>query len=171
MPVTSTTPDRTTEPTSSTTPADPPRRRPGLNTDTLALGGVFIAMFAFLAAVFAVGLAARAIDEHREVEQAIAHGALAAPPGGATRRLSVTLQEFKINPTQIELPAGGAVITVANDGTVTHNLSVDGKASQMLAGGDSGQLDLTGLKPGTYEMRCDVPGHAEAGMKGTLTVG
>jgi len=26
------------------------------------------------------------------------------------------------------------------------------------------------LKPGTYEFYCPVPGHEEAGMKGTLTV-
>jgi uncharacterized cupredoxin-like copper-binding protein len=26
------------------------------------------------------------------------------------------------------------------------------------------------LKPGTYEFYCSVPGHEQAGMKGTLTV-
>jgi uncharacterized cupredoxin-like copper-binding protein len=26
------------------------------------------------------------------------------------------------------------------------------------------------LKPGTYEFYCPVPGHEQAGMKGTLTV-
>lgn len=26
------------------------------------------------------------------------------------------------------------------------------------------------LKPGTYELRCSIPGHSEAGMKGELTI-
>jgi azurin len=36
-------------------------------------------------------------------------------------------------------------------------------------GGGSKTLKLT-LKPGTYTFFCSVPGHAAAGMTGTLTV-
>ena len=147
----------------------PPAKRQGLNTDTVALAGVFIAMFAFLAAIFAVGLATRAIDEHQDLQDAIAAGGVAAEPSGSSP--NVELREFAIGPSSIEMPAGEATIAIENAGTLVHNLSVDGRASEMLAGGESGELDLSGLAPGTYTMRCDVPGHAAAGMTGTLTVG
>lgn len=139
--------------------------RAGLNTDTLALAGVFIAMFAFLAAIFAVGLAARAIDEHEAVADAI--GAQPAPSGGEP--VNVTLEEFAITPGSLDVPSG-AVLAVANQGQITHNLSVGGAASPMIDGGESTQLDLGSLAPGTYTMRCDVPGHEAAGMTGILTV-
>jgi uncharacterized cupredoxin-like copper-binding protein len=36
--------------------------------------------------------------------------------------------------------------------------------------GQSATLDFTPSKPGTYEFWCTVPGHKEAGMRGTLVV-
>lgn len=144
-----------------------PGRRPGLNTDTLALAGVFISMFAFLAAVVAVGLAARAIDEHQPTEEASAARPASAVPSSAR----VELRDFAIGPAALRLPAGGGTVTITNNGAVVHNLSVDGRASEMLAAGGSTQLELGDLEPGTYKMRCEVPGHEAAGMTGTVTVG
>lgn len=144
-----------------------PRRRPGLNTDTLALAAVFIAIFAFLAAVFAVALAARAADKSEELEDTIAAGAPIGSSPGSTA--SVSLREFAIDPASLEV-AAGSTIRIQNAGNITHNLSVDGRASDMLEAGQSGELDLSGLAPGEYVMRCDIPGHEAAGMKGTLNV-
>ena len=140
------------------------RGRPGLNTDTLALAGLFIAAFAFLAAIFAVGLAARAIEEAQDS----AGGGGTTPATGA-ETVPVALAEFAITPGEVDVPAG-AVLNVSNEGTAVHNLSVDGVASEMVDGGGTTELDLGSLAPGTYTMKCDVPGHAEAGMTGTLTV-
>lgn len=141
------------------------RDRPGLNTDTLALAGLFIAAFAFLAAVFAVGLAARAVEEVRD-----STGASGGTTAAGGEVVSVSLAEFAITPGELGVPEG-AVLDVRNEGTVAHNLSVDGLASEMVDGGGDTELDLGSLPPGTYTMKCDVPGHAEAGMTGTLTVG
>lgn len=141
--------------------------RPGLNTDTLALAGVFIAMFAFIAALIAVGLAARAIDEH----EAAPAGSATTATGSSSSALDVELREFAIGPTSLDVPAEGATLEIRNTGAVTHNLSVDAKASEMLQAGQSTRFDLRGLAPGTYKMQCDVPGHAAAGMVGTVTVG
>lgn len=149
-------------PTMATEPAARPR--PGLNTDTLALGGLFVAMFAFLAAVLAVAIATRAADEHRALGASDVPAAAGSSP-------TVALSEFSIAPSEIALPAGTTSVEVRNDGAIVHNLSVEGIASPMLNGGDAGQLDLGSLAPGTYTMRCDVPGHEAAGMKGTLRIG
>ena len=145
-------------------PAAVTRDRPGLNTDTLALAGVFIAAFAFLAAIFAVGLAARAIEEAED-----STGGSGATPASGGEAVPVSLAEVSITPGEVEVPAG-AVLNVSNEGTAVHNLSVDGVASEMVDAGATTELDLGSLTPGTYTMKCDVPGHADAGMTGTLTV-
>jgi uncharacterized cupredoxin-like copper-binding protein len=80
------------------------------------------------------------------------------------------MSDFAFDPSEL-LVTEGAVLTLVNDGAVTHNMSVDGTASEMIDAGAEGELDLTGVGPGTYEFRCDVPGHAEAGMVGTISVG
>ncbi len=138
-------------------------KRPGLNTDTVAMGGLFVAIFAFVAAVFAVALAARAVEESRS------SGGSGGSGGSTSEAVTVTLSEYGLTPGNVKASAG-STIDVVNKGTMIHNLSVDGVASPMLDGGKSAELDLAKLKPGTYKMRCDVPGHEDAGMKGTLTV-
>ena len=40
----------------------------------------------------------------------------------------------------------------------------------MISGGGTANLKLTGLAPGTYNIICQVAGHSDAGMKGTLVV-
>lgn len=127
------------------------------------MGGLFVAIFAFLAAIFAVVLAATAVDEARSSGGSGSSGAML---GGTS---TVSLSEFAVNPGNASVPAGSS-IEVRNDGAMIHNLSVDGVASSMLEGGESEELDLSSLEPGVYTMKCDVPGHADAGMKGSLTI-
>jgi manganese oxidase len=146
------------------TVGEAPVRRPGLNTDTVALAGLFVAVFALLAALVAVGLAARAIDEQ---ESGAGTAATESPASGATE---VSLTEFSISPGPLEVPAGSR-LTVTNDGSVVHNLSVDGTATPMLEAGESATLDLNSLAPGSYTMICDVAGHAAAGMETTIEIG
>ena len=155
-----------TDATTSTTAADrrPAKKNPGLNAETLALGAIVGAARAFATAVFAVGLAARAVSEN---DGGGGGAAATASAAGA----SVDLTEFAIEPSDLTLPAGGGVVTITNAGTVDHNLSVDGQTSEMIPAGGTAELDLTGLADGSYEMTCQVAGHADAGMKGTLTVG
>lgn len=143
------------------TPRPAPQRRPGLNTDTIALGALFVAVFAFLAAIFAVALAARAAEDD-------GGGGGAAAPAGA---VEVDLMEFMIMPEEVSVPAGTANLHVVNTGSVEHNLAVDGgNETPMLAAGEEADLDIGGLEPGTYDLICTVAGHVESGMTGTLTV-
>jgi plastocyanin len=90
----------------------------------------------------------------------------------ATGGVSVTLSEFKLTPDTVTTSSGSS-ITVTNGGTVVHNLTIKGtdKHTKDLQPGESAVLSLAGLKDGTYEMMCAIPGHEGAGMKGTLTVG
>lgn len=92
------------------------------------------------------------------------------PGGGTAGAVTVTEQEWAIQlPTEIS--SGTVTFTVKNDGAVEHNFVIQ-EAEQRLDGIQPGQtktLQVT-LRPGTYTIVCDIPGHSEAGMKTTVTV-
>ncbi len=94
---------------------------------------------------------------------------VAAAGGGA---VTVDLSEFALGPAAVSAPEGGS-LTVTNNGTQTHNLRIAGTdlVTPDLAAGESAQLDVSSLAAGSYEIFCQIPGHKEAGMKGTLEVG
>jgi manganese oxidase len=98
-------------------------------------------------------------------------GGSKATPGANGGTASVELTEFALTPAALTVPAGGS-LEVTNSGTAAHNLTVSGTdiASSDLAAGESETLDLSSLEPGEYEVICAIPGHADAGMKGTLTI-
>jgi uncharacterized cupredoxin-like copper-binding protein len=128
-------------------------------SDSLAFAALGFGMMALVAAVIAVGIAIRAVDESQSVP------AVAAQVDSP----SVALDDFGITPSELTV-ARGSVLEIDNVGASTHNLSVEGLASAMIASGGSESLDLGSLEPGTYEMRCDVSGHADLGMVGTITI-
>ena len=161
---TGTAPEQPPKVETGTQPAPPAPPRPGFNTDTVALGALFVAIFAFLAALVAVGLASRSIDEHRAVQ------AGEVPAATSAAGEAVSLSEFSISPNPIEISAG-ETLAVTNDGAIVHNLSAEGNTTPMLEPGDSAALDLSSLAPGSYTLICDVAGHAAAGMQTTLNVG
>src|SRR5207237_3336365 len=88
----------------------------------------------------------------------------------------VSLSEFKIAPATITASAGGT-LTVQNTGTVAHDLVVANSAGQVLIKtniiqpGASAQLTLpSSVTAGSYTVYCDVPGHKQQGMTGSMTV-
>jgi plastocyanin len=69
--------------------------------------------------------------------------------------------------------AGPVTITLTNDSPVPHNIavrggSVDTEPSETIQGGATADLSVD-LPAGEYEYYCEVPGHEQAGMVGTLT--
>ncbi|MFP5308947.1 MAG: multicopper oxidase domain-containing protein [Actinomycetes bacterium] len=93
--------------------------------------------------------------------------------GGTTApsSLEVDLTEFAIRPGTISAGTG-TTITVTNVGQAAHDLTVEGTdvATPGLQPGGTASLSLAGLAPGSYTLLCSVPGHASAGMTGTLTI-
>lgn len=86
--------------------------------------------------------------------------------------VGVTLSDFAIDPTPLEV-APGTTLAVTNDGGIAHNLKLKdvGLGTSDIAGGGSENLDISSLSPGTYTMFCDIAGHEAAGMVGTLVIG
>jgi plastocyanin len=88
---------------------------------------------------------------------------LAADPGG----------QLSYDKTNLAAKAGKVTITMSNMSPVEHNVTI-AEGSKVLGStptfvGGSKTVTVT-LKAGTYKFYCSVPGHRQAGMKGTLTV-
>jgi uncharacterized cupredoxin-like copper-binding protein len=148
-------------PLTSAAPASSEPDGPDARDGILAVS-IVVAILALVGAVIAVGMGWRAIDESG-----------ASTPGGSTGsgggQAMVSLTEFAITPASVG--AGGS-LHVMNDGSVAHNLTVDGadlKTADLAAGGDE-VLELADLAPGTYTVYCAIPGHREAGMEAELSV-
>jgi plastocyanin len=144
----------------------PPPGKPGLNASTIGLCALFLSLFAFVGAIVAISLAARAVHE---ADDRPAAAAVAAAPG--PKQATLTLTEFTIDPAPVKLGTGGGVLRITNVGNVTHNVLVDDRQSKDLAAGESTTMDLTGIADGQYTLICAVPGHESSGMKTTLIVG
>jgi mono/diheme cytochrome c family protein len=67
-------------------------------------------------------------------------------------------------------PAGKLKFVMDNPSPIDHNIALEGGPEGDIVGnGETSQFETT-LKPGKYTFLCTVPGHAEGGMKGELTV-
>jgi FtsP/CotA-like multicopper oxidase with cupredoxin domain/plastocyanin len=83
----------------------------------------------------------------------------------------IELGDLFIEPAEISLEPGDASITVRNKGKTQHDFTVTGvAATEPLDPGTEETIALKGLEAGTYDFICSVPGHADGGMKGVITV-
>ena len=76
--------------------------------------------------------------------------------------------------TKAEAPPGMVEILSLNEAPIQHNIAIKDAGGKLTEGavvstGGTSKFSAT-LKPGKYEFLCTVPGHAEGGMKGELTV-
>jgi Cu+-exporting ATPase len=88
-------------------------------------------------------------------------------------RLEVTAREVRFAPQDVTTTAGRwTLLAFRNDDPVFHDWEVEGLANVDVGArpGQVARLRFIIDRPGTYPIVCTVPGHAEAGMTGTLTV-
>ena len=98
--------------------------------------------------------------------------ATAKGPGG-TLKLAADPSQLAFDTTTLASKPGEVTIDFDNPAALEHNVAIeqDGKqlaVSETIAEGNTSVS--ADLAPGTYTFLCTVPGHAEAGMEGTLTV-
>jgi len=100
--------------------------------------------------------------------------AAAAPDTSAQAHdIIVTGTEFAFSPSAIIVKQGQTIqIIFKNSGKYPHNFTISDLNIQTktIQPGEQDTVSFTPAKAGTYEYTCTVPGHAEKGMKGTLTV-
>ena len=96
-------------------------------------------------------------------------GSASSSSSATTTKITVAASEFKFVLTKKTVPHGTVVFVVKNKGNVAHDFKIHGKKTPLITPGASKTLKVV-FKKGKYPYLCTVPGHAEAGMKGTFTV-
>jgi plastocyanin len=168
----------------------------GLRERSFPAGPVFgaaIAAFALLVLATTTFAVRYSEDEqaHREAEEAAeaaeaqeaqeppaaeGGGEAAAPevkgPGG-TLALAADPTQILFDKKQLTSKPGEVTIEFTNPAALEHDVAIqqDGEELAKSALIAEGQTSVSAeLAPGTYTFLCTVPGHAESGMEGTLTV-
>ena len=95
-------------------------------------------------------------------------------PVSPAQEYKVSLIEWGINPSDLEVSGGSVRFFVSNDGQFPHDLTIvqDGNEPKTIVfKKDDGPqtLDLQ-LAPGSYKMYCSVGDHEERGMVGQVIV-
>jgi uncharacterized cupredoxin-like copper-binding protein len=100
-----------------------------------------------------------------------------APPpaagGETTLENPADPSQLRFSEPTLEAPAGTITLVMENPSQLEHNIAVRGGGvdEQGEIVGQGGESTVTAdLEAGEYEFYCSVPGHEQAGMKGTLTV-
>jgi uncharacterized cupredoxin-like copper-binding protein len=89
--------------------------------------------------------------------------------------IKVVLADYSFTPTDIQAQAGDRQFYLVDEGKLSHDMTITDSAGKQIARSELVQPGNTGvlavkLSAGTYNVFCSQPGHADAGMKATLTV-
>jgi nitrite reductase (NO-forming) len=111
------------------------------------------------------------------VTTACTTGSAATQTGGspAAQQLTVTVgNSMSFDPSTMTVHAGQPVeLTLDNTGAMPHDFSLTEGVSEPVkiaaSGGQRASGTFTIETPGTYAFDCSMPGHAAAGMRGTIT--
>jgi uncharacterized cupredoxin-like copper-binding protein len=76
---------------------------------------------------------------------------------------------FRLSTKTLKKP-GKVTFVFKNIGHVQHDFKINGKKTPLIGPGRTAKLVVTFRKKGKFPYLCTVPGHAQAGMKGTFTV-
>lgn len=94
-------------------------------------------------------------------------------PNVPMEAVALVISEWAVSPANLKAEAGKRlVLTVKNTGAMAHNLAIPELGVRVvgIAPGASRTVELNPPAVGTYELFCDIPGHAQAGQRGIFTV-
>jgi plastocyanin len=134
-----------------------------------------------VAVLAAFGLAACGGDDDDDggdttaAQEAQTETAPSGAGGGSTVDVSSPSgSDLAFDQSELTAQAGPVTINYDNPQSISHDVVIEDSAGEVLgetelisAGNTSTTVEL---QPGTYTFFCDVPGHREGGMEGTLTV-
>jgi plastocyanin len=107
-----------------------------------------------------------------------AGGATGGGPSGTAKANAQNVVDIPTDPSgqlaykfkSASAKAGKVTVESKNDASVPHNIAIKGGPSGPVVQGGGTSKITANLKAGSYTFYCAVPGHEQAGMKGTLTV-
>lgn len=141
----------------------------------LGRGVIAVTVVLFVAALTtSVLTAAKPTKAHEAAAPAPkANGAGSASPTSNVSLSADRTGQLKYDTTALTAKAGKVTVDFTNASPVAHNVTITAGGKNLAATKTfaKGKASVsTTLKPGTYTFLCTVDGHAQAGMKGTLTV-
>ena len=148
----------TAAPTSATPlPANPDSGPPSLLGSVLLAAGA-VAMVAMLLGLLVLAFVALLRDGGSSEDVVVSD-------------LDISLSEFAID-GELTAPAGEVVLNVVNGGAIEHNLEVRelGVRTSNLMSRGVDTIALGELEPGSYELFCNISGHAASGMTAELVI-
>lgn len=89
---------------------------------------------------------------------------------GGEQEVTVTAHDIYFDPDEIHVKAGKVKFVLPNEGAAEHDFSIDDLAIQVNMPAGTTQTVEADIPAGTYEYYCNIPGHKDAGMVGTLVV-
>jgi uncharacterized cupredoxin-like copper-binding protein len=121
--------------------------------------------FLALAAVLVSGLAACVPYQPGQNSQATS-------PTTASEEVRLVVKEWSFEPATLRLPAGRPVqLVLENRGQIEHDIDIPALGIHLAApAGQTTRQTVMTVREGTYDFVCSIPGHKEAGMKGTAQV-
>lgn len=131
---------------------------------------LWFAIFVGAATTFAV---LHAQDEEKGETAKTEQPGEEAGGGATTLHVEASANALAFDTTELEAEAGEVTIDFKNPSAIAHNVVIEQNGKE-LAGfepiAEGEESETADLKPGTYTFLCTVPGHAAAGMEGTLVV-
>jgi uncharacterized cupredoxin-like copper-binding protein len=103
-----------------------------------------------------------------------ANAVTAAAGADGVQQLTLEVgNDMRFEPSAMIVKAGQPVeLTLHNSGDTAHDFSLSAGVAQPVkvsaAGGQTASATFSVSSPGTYSFDCSMPGHAMAGMRGTL---
>lgn len=99
----------------------------------------------------------------------------AAKAPAQVRRISASPDELAYSVTTLRAKPGRVRIVMANPSPFSHNVALKGNGRRTpvvgkVVGEGGTSVVVAAVTPGRYTFYCSVPGHAAAGMTGTLIV-
>jgi nitrite reductase (NO-forming) len=134
------------------------------------LGGLSLVVIAVALSPVLLGYQSRSTANQSSTQSSAAGAASSAATLPTT--IALTASEFKFSPTSIQVPVGQKItFSLNNTGVVEHDVTVPGTGFSLLAkAGQTATAEFTFPKAGAFDFLCSIPGHKDAGMKGTFSV-
>jgi len=97
-------------------------------------------------------------------------GGATAEPAAAGQEVTITGHDIYFDPADVTIKAGKVTFILPNEGAAMHNFAIDDLGISVdMPPGTTETVDAD-IPAGTYQYYCNVPGHKDAGMVGTLVV-
>jgi plastocyanin len=109
-------------------------------------------------------------DTGELAEVGVESGGKAAAKGGVLQIDAVESGALAFEASTATAPPGQIEFVMDNPSPIDHNIALEGGPEGDIVGNGATSRFETNLKPGKYVYLCTVPGHAEGGMVGDLTV-